>query len=165
MRKRRTILQIKLRIASPGFNSVMCWIVPLTIPITPSALNVSPSKALSWVEQIVIAAADVKPLLTGVEMKFTMKPTKSKLMKNWLEIILSTSLRNALEHSKESLLLSIKMKNLPSCKRPMSSVTIPVKRQRITAYSTGFPLVYVKVMIERIAVGPIAISAVDPIAM
>jgi len=44
----------------------------------------------------------------------------------------------------------------------MSNVTTPVVKHRSTAYSGGFPLVYEKVMIAMIAVGPILTSFVPP---
>lgn len=47
----------------------------------PSALNFRPSSAFTWVKQMVIAAADVKALFTGVEIKLTIKPNlRTKLI-------------------------------------------------------------------------------------
>jgi len=55
-------------------KSLMLVTVPVMTPIMPSAGKLSPSKALTCVEQIVIAAALVNPLITGLLMKFMMNP-------------------------------------------------------------------------------------------
>lgn len=65
---------MQLRIKSGHFISVMCSIAPFIVGRNPSAANLSPSSPLICVAQIVIAAADVNPEFTGVEIKLTMKP-------------------------------------------------------------------------------------------
>jgi hypothetical protein len=42
----------------------------------PLALKLRPRRALIWVEMMVIATAEVKPDITGVEIKLTIKPEK-----------------------------------------------------------------------------------------
>ena len=49
-------------------------IVPFTTSMIPFAGNLRPRRAFTCVEIIVMATAEVNPLITGVEMKFTMKP-------------------------------------------------------------------------------------------
>lgn len=45
---------------------------------------------------------------------------------------------------------------------PINNVTIPVKKHKITAYSGGFPCVYVYVIIAITAVGPTVTNPVPP---
>jgi hypothetical protein len=52
----------------------MLAMTPFVTSKKPSAGNLRPSRAFTWVKQIVIAAADVKPDVTDVEIKLTMKP-------------------------------------------------------------------------------------------
>lgn len=60
--------------ASLADKSEMLSIVPVITDRNPSAGKLKPKRALTWVEQMVKAAADVKPLITGVDMKLTINP-------------------------------------------------------------------------------------------
>lgn len=52
----------------------MFSIEPLIVGKNPSAAKDRPSKPFNCVEQIVIAEAEVKPELTGDDIKFTINP-------------------------------------------------------------------------------------------
>lgn len=47
---------------------------PSTSSRNPFALNDNPNRDLTWVDVIEIAAAEVNPLMTGLDIKLTIKP-------------------------------------------------------------------------------------------
>jgi len=71
--------QMRLSIASLNLVSVIRLMVPVIISRNPSESNLSPSRALICVEQMVMATADVKPLNVGNEMKLTRNPVELNL--------------------------------------------------------------------------------------
>ena len=52
----------------------MFSIAPLTVGRNPLAAKDKPSKAFNCDEQVLIAVAEVKPELTGDDIKFTINP-------------------------------------------------------------------------------------------
>jgi len=74
--------QIKLRIASHCLIFSMLCETPTTVGRKPSFSNFRPSKLFNWVATMVKATPEVKPLITGADMKFAMNPTVNYSIKH-----------------------------------------------------------------------------------
>ena len=75
---RSTTMQVNPRVASHSRVSEIWFHTWCTVSRKPFALNVSPSKPFSWEQAMITDVADVKPTVTGIEMKSTNTPAGKK---------------------------------------------------------------------------------------
>lgn len=71
--KRNTILQIP-RMKSAIRTFLMFWDILIRLPMILCALNLNPSSPCNWDTIIIIEVAEVKPDVTGIDIKSTKKP-------------------------------------------------------------------------------------------
>lgn len=80
--KRSTTMQVNPKVASHGLTSAIWLHTLFTVSRKPFALNLSPSKPFNWEQAIITDVADVKPTVTGTEIKSTNTPVERQERKS-----------------------------------------------------------------------------------
>jgi hypothetical protein len=76
--KRSTTIQVNPKVASHGRVSGMFFHTSCMVSRKPVALKLSPSKPFSWEQAMITDVAEVKPTVTGIEIKSTNTPVERK---------------------------------------------------------------------------------------
>lgn len=79
----RTMMQVNPKVASHGLVLGIWDHTLLIVSRKPFDLNLSPSRPFSWEQAMITDVAEVKPTVTGIEIKSTKTPAKRREEKSY----------------------------------------------------------------------------------